>query len=147
MKQVTLITLLLVLCSAIGACDAYAQSAINVNIGKIRNNKGVCCVLLFTDPSAFPGDAKRAIASKVIKAEKGVRNIRFEKIPPGTYAIAVIHDENEDGLLNTNFLGIPKEGYGASNNNLPMTSAPKFSGSSFTISGKDKTLEIGLKYY
>lgn len=127
--------------------SSKAQSTITININNVRNSNGVCCVLLFSNPSAFPGDARKAVASKVVKAQKGLRNIQFEKIPPGTYAVAVIHDENGDGKLNTNFFGIPKEGYGASNNNLPMTSAPKFSGSSFTVSGKDKTLDIGLKYF
>ena len=41
---------------------------------------------------------------------------QFNDIPPGTYAIAVFHDENANGKLDKNFLGIPCEGYGASNN-------------------------------
>lgn len=138
------VVLLVLLLSAYGA---HAQSAVDVNIRKIRNGKGVCCVVLFADAVAFPGAYTKAVASKVVRARAGEEKVRFEKIPAGTYAIAVIHDENEDGKLNTNFIGIPTEGYGASNNRLPLASAPKFSMSSFTVTGKDKSVDIDLKYF
>lgn len=123
-----------------------AQHAITVTVNNLRNSNGVCNIALYNNAGSFLDPAK-AIHGKIVKAAKGKVTARFDNIPAGTYAVAVIHDENNDKKLNTNFLGIPKEGYGASNNNLPMTSAPKFTASSFTVSKGDQALSINLKYY
>lgn len=71
----------------------------------------------------------------------------FEKLPPGTYAIAVHHDENDNRKLDTNLLGIPQEGYGVSNNHIPALSAPTWQESKFTVeAGKTVELSIALRY-
>ena len=63
-------------------------------------------------------------------------------ITPGTYAIAVFHDENSNGRLDT-MLGIPREGFGFSNNPPLRPRAPRFSECSFTVSGKiDVPIEL-----
>lgn len=123
-----------------------AQHAITVTVTNVRNGNGVCNIALYNKADGFL-DATKAVAGKVVKATKGRVTARFDNVPAGTYAVAVIHDENSDKKLNTNFLGIPKEGYGASNNNLPMTSAPKFAASSFAVAKGDQALSIDLKYY
>jgi uncharacterized protein (DUF2141 family) len=68
----------------------------------------------------------------------------FLNIPPGTYALAVIHDENMNGKLDTNWLGIPKEGYGFSNAAKATLGAPSFSAASFRYDGQDMELTISL---
>jgi uncharacterized protein (DUF2141 family) len=70
----------------------------------------------------------------------------FLDIPPGTYALAVIHDENMDGELRTNWLGVPKEGYGFSNDAKASMSAPSFEAASFTYDGQKLDLTIKLNY-
>jgi len=60
----------------------------------------------------------------------------FEDIVPGTYAFAVIHDENMNGKLDTNSLGVPKEGYGFSNDAKTSLGAPSFSAASLLSDGK-----------
>jgi uncharacterized protein (DUF2141 family) len=60
----------------------------------------------------------------VLKIRETQARCDFEDIPPGTYALAVIHDENMNGKLDTNWLGIPKEGYGFSNAVKAMRGAP-----------------------
>jgi uncharacterized protein (DUF2141 family) len=59
-------------------------------------------------------------------------SFEFSDIKPGKYAIAVIHDENCNGKLDTNMFGIPKEGYGFSSGAEVTMSAPSFSDAVFS---------------
>ena len=71
----------------------------------------------------------------------------FEDIPPGTYALVVLHDENMNGKLDTNWLGIPKEDYGFSNNAKASLGPPSFSAASFTYDGTGLDLTVALRYW
>ena len=126
--------------------QGLAQGSLSITMRNVKNNKGVCTVALYNNASDFPGDYKNAVRSAVVPASKGVLTVQFDHLPPGVYAVAVIHDENNDGRLNTNFLGVPAEGYGASNNHLPSMSAPKFSESCFIMPATNKELSIDLRY-
>ena len=123
-----------------------AQSSVTVTLSNVRNANGSCNVAMYTSQSAFL-NPKMAYRSKVVKAQKGAVKVTFEDVPAGNYAIAVIHDENNDANLNTNMIGIPKEGYGASNNNLPWTSAPSFSKAVFQLGNGSREMVINLRYY
>jgi uncharacterized protein (DUF2141 family) len=70
----------------------------------------------------------------------------FESIPPGTYAMVVVHDENMNGKLDTNWLGRPKEGYGFSNDAKSLARAPSFSDASFAYDGQNVNLTMTLRY-
>ena len=70
----------------------------------------------------------------------------FVGIPPGTYAIIVIHDENRNGKLDTNWLGVPKEDYGFSNDAEAFLSAPSFSAATFRYDGGTLDLTIPHHY-
>ena len=82
----------------------------------------------------------------VIKIRKTQARCDFEDIPPGTYATAVIHDENMNGKLDTNRIGIPTEGYGFSNGAHALLGAPSFSAASFRHDGGMLDLTITLRY-
>jgi uncharacterized protein (DUF2141 family) len=81
-----------------------------------------------------------------INIRKSQARCDFEDIPPGTYAIAVVHDENMNGKLDTNLLGIPTEGYAFSNDAKGLLGAPSFSAASFPYDGRDLELTISLHY-
>jgi uncharacterized protein (DUF2141 family) len=57
----------------------------------------------------------------------------FLDLPAGTYAISIFHDAKDDGVLNTNVLGMPREGYGFSNNHTYATHPASFEESHFTV--------------
>ncbi len=99
---------------------------------------------LFTHPRGFPQQAQNAFAVKSVPASKGKVLVSFTGIPAGTCAVAVYHDTNNDGKLNTNALGIPKEAYGFSNNVRPMFSAPSFKEAGIVLD-KSHAISIGLK--
>lgn len=82
----------------------------------------------------------------VIKVRDKEARCDFEDIPPGTYALAVIHNENMNGKLDTNWIKIPTEGYGFSNDAKGLRGAPSFSAASFQYDGQNLGLTIGLHY-
>ena len=82
----------------------------------------------------------------VIKIRDAQARCDFLSIPPGTYALGVVHDENMNGKLDTKWLGIPKEGYGFSNDAKVFLSAPSFSAAGFPYDEQDLELTIRLHY-
>lgn len=69
--------------------------------------------------------------------------IVYFDLPPGEYAVAIYHDVNNNQKLDKNFLGIPKEPYGFSNNFRPRFAPPKFEDCAFDLSST-KTLIVNL---
>jgi uncharacterized protein (DUF2141 family) len=120
---------------------------IHVQILNIRNSTGTVACALFESPDGFPIEFLRSATNvMIIKIRKTQARCDFEDIPPGTYAIAVIHDENMNGKLETNWLGVPKEGYGFSNDATSVVGAPSFSAASFAYDGRSLDLTMSLHY-
>jgi uncharacterized protein (DUF2141 family) len=120
---------------------------IHVKILNIRNSNGPVACALFESPDGFPTEYLHfATNIMVIKVRDKQARCDFLDIPPGTYALIVVHDENMNSKLDTNWLGVPTEGYGFSNDAEAMLSAPSFSAASFPYDGKDMTLTISLNY-
>lgn len=130
--------------------NGFAQAecpAINVKIQNIGNNTGVIACAIFESPEGFPNKFLKFAAKVMITQIKGKNaSFVFSDIKPGKYAISVIHDENYDGELETNWLGIPKEGYGFSSGAEASLSAPSFSDAEFTYDGGDLQMSIDLNY-
>ncbi len=120
---------------------------IHVEIANIENSTGTVACALFESPEGFPAEflhsATHIMMMKILDTKA---RCSFLDIPPGTYALAVIHDENMDGKLNTNFLGVPSEGYGFSSGAEAGMSAPSFEAASFSYGGENLDLTIKLTY-
>lgn len=129
---------------------AFAQTpcpGIHVKVLNIRNSTGTVACALFESEAGFPTEFLRSATNiMVIKIRDTQARCDFEDIPPGTYALAVIHDENMDGKLDTNWLGVPTEGYGFSNDAKASLGAPSFSAASFPYDGRNLDLTISLAY-
>lgn len=124
----------------------FSQGKINAVVKGFENNRGVCRACLFDTESAFAGKGK-PIVCKEVSINSQEASIVFEHIPQGSYAIALFHDENNNARMDKNFLGIPKEGYGASKNKLPFAAAPKFEENKFVVTnGFVTNLTIKLRY-
>lgn len=132
------------------APDAASQPAcpgIHVKILNIQNSSGTVACALFEAPQGFPKDFLRMATNvMIIKIRKDQARCDFEDIPPGTYAMAVIHDANMNGELDTDWLGIPTEGYGFSNDAQGLVGAPSFSAASFRYNGENIELTMTLHY-
>ncbi len=143
------------LCAVLGFASsfpamAFAQSScagIHVQILDIRNSDGAVACALFEAPEGFPKKfLKFATNIMMIKIQDTQARCNFLDIAPGTYALAVIHDENMNGELDTNWLGVPKEGYGFSSDAEASMSAPSFEAASFQYDGQELDLTITLNY-
>jgi len=120
---------------------------IHVKVLDIRNSTGTVACALFESAEGFPVEfLKSATNIMVIKVRKSQARCDFEDIPPGTYALGVIHDENMNGKLDLNPLGIPREGYGFSNDAKAWFGAPSFSTASFQYDGRTLDLTIDMHY-
>jgi uncharacterized protein (DUF2141 family) len=99
-----------------------------------------------SDPRVYPDCEKgRPIRSQKAPISNGKVVLTYTGLKDGVYAIAAIHDENGNGKLDTNFLGIPTEGIGISNNPQLM-GAPKFDEAKFSITG-NAAIAISMKYF
>ena len=129
---------------------AVAQSpcpGIHVKVLNIRNSTGTVACALFESPAGFPIEYLRfATNIMVIKIRDTQARCDFLDIPPGTYALAVIHDENTNGKFDTNWMGVPTEGYGFSNDAKALLGAPSFSAASFQYGRQNLELTISLHY-
>ena len=144
--SLTFAWLLLLDCSVVAA-EVPDCRAMHVTILNIRNNIGTVDCALFDAPKGFPVQVLRsAMRLLVMKIRKTEARCDFEDIPSGTYALVVLHDENRNGKLDISWIGIPKEGYGFSNDAKGSFGAPSFSAASFFYDGKDLDLKIALRY-
>ena len=125
---------------------AGAQSRIVVEIRNFRNETGICIICLYDNAGAFSGKGEPLRTLRVPVSNKAVSAV-FDNIPSGTYAISVIHDANSNNRFDTNFMGIPTEGYGASQNKLPFAAAPRFDENKFSVNAStDAAVNIRLRY-
>jgi uncharacterized protein (DUF2141 family) len=124
---------------------SQSTSTVLLEVSSFKNTRGNLNCRLFIKPSDFP-DGEGILSVRVPIAGPNT-SCTFSNVEPGTYAVAVVHDENSDGKLDKNFVGVPSEGYGVSNNKTYALSAPKWDESVFTIvPSESKTLQVKLRY-
>lgn len=122
---------------------ASPTTRLDVDVTNMRSAKGLIRVCLTADPDNFPNCVDDARAStKSVPASQ--HDMAFEALPPGRYALAVIHDENGNSKLDT-FAGIPREGFGFSQNPAIRFGPPKFSSARFEIAGPTRQ-SVRMKY-
>jgi uncharacterized protein (DUF2141 family) len=124
-----------------------ANTTLTIRVIGARNDKGKIRVALFRSAEGFPGDASKAfrLENAPIDPHTLSSQIVLTGIPSGQYAVSLFHDENMNEKLDKNFMGIPKEGYGASNNPGRKMRAPTFEEARFSHQ-TDQSLEIKLIY-
>lgn len=115
--------------------QAVHTSEVRVEIVGLRDGRGLVHICLTRDPRTFPDCKEAGAFHATIKAEAGPLHYEFRSVPTGSYAIAVFHDANADGKLNT-MLGIPTEGFAFSRNPAMRPRAPRFNEASFESNGR-----------
>lgn len=108
----------------------FSQINVVVEIAPLRNNDGqVFLELNDENEEIIKGYSEKIVNNKCI--------VVLENLKPGKYAFKYFHDENSDEKINTNFMGIPKEGYGFSNNAKGKFGPPSFEKMIFEIEQSD----------
>jgi uncharacterized protein (DUF2141 family) len=139
------LSLALALAVATPALARDDASSLRLEVSTLRSAKGTLNCRLFTDATGFPdGEGARTVRAAITGTQA---TCVFDELPPGAYAVAVVHDENGNGRLDKNFLGIPTEGYGVSNNRTYAASSPTWDESRFTVAAREPAvLRVNLRY-
>lgn len=124
---------------------ASAPGSVTADVTGLRSAKGQILVCMTMRPDLFTKCDKDPAARKLAVPTAQARSIRFDGVPPGTYAIALVHDENGNNKLDTSF-GLPKEGFGFSRNPVIRFGPPKFAEVHFTVGAGEAAQAIRVKY-
>jgi uncharacterized protein (DUF2141 family) len=113
----------------------------------LRNSKGSFRCALFTSGDGFPKQHEKAVMSTSPAIVAGRAVCRFSDVPVGAYAVAVLHDENNNMKMDNAQTGMPIEGFGASNDVEPgPMSPPSFTDAVFKFDGKALQMTVLVRY-
>jgi len=112
---------------------------ITVVMTNFRNEKGRAQVTLFNSEKGFPLDPSYAYMTKTAA-------IKFIGVPLGEYAICAIHDWDMDGDFDRNWLFLPGEGWGTSNDVGGFFGPGNYHDSRFILDSTDATINIIIHY-
>ncbi len=125
------------------ALGQNAQAAvIRVHFVGLPSNSGRISCAIFNSADGFPSDSSAAAGKVRAPIENMAGTCDFPNLPAGTYAVAVYQDEHETGQLTKNFLGIPTEAYGFSNDAHGTFGPAPFNAAAFSYPGG--TMEITI---
>jgi uncharacterized protein (DUF2141 family) len=125
---------------------AHADTAtLTVHIRGVESDEGVLGCRIFAEGANFPDGG--GLAGLTVAIADGSGTCTFRGLAAGTYAVAVMHDANRNGKLDKNFVGIPTEGYGVSNNRTYAMAAPRWSESALLLAaGQTRAITVKLRY-
>lgn len=127
----------------LAAAGTVAAADLTVEVADIRVQAGQLKLAVVDSADGWDGKAK-AVAGEALTPTGATATFRFKDLPPGTYAVQVMHDENGNGKLDTNFVGMPTEGYGFSNNPRVMRK-PTWDEARFELGPDGTTVAVQLR--
>ncbi|MCS7034708.1 MAG: DUF2141 domain-containing protein [Phycisphaerae bacterium] len=128
------------------ASDDEQAATLTIHVIDLRNRKGTLLFQVFATEKGFPTDSRNAVCAHVRPADTD--RVEFTcRLPPGQYAASVLHDENGNGQMDRNLFGIPREGYGVTNNPKPRFRAATFREALFNLPPEGASLTISLQYF
>ena len=136
-----LLLIFAILLSGILTTNAQEETFdLTIQISGLNSDKGTLLIALYDKKENF---LKKIFKGNAIKIKDKKSEVTFNKVPKGEYAVSFIHDVNDNKKMDTNFLGIPKEDYGCSNNARGFIGPPKYDDAKFNLdSNKSITIKI-----
>ncbi|RZS93323.1 DUF2141 domain-containing protein [Aquimarina brevivitae] len=126
--------------SFISNAQESQEHTITITVPNVNNNDGKVLFALYTEDTFM----KRApIQTAAGEIKNGKTTVTFTNVPQGEYGITCVHDANNNGKMDFEANGMPKENYGVSNNNMSY-GPPSWNDAKFTVNQEDLTLEIRL---
>ena len=136
--------ILSVLFSSFFPFGVRAQRSLEITVENIKDIKGSMRVGIYNNEKDFPD---KPAEGKVVRVSGETLTVLFERVQPGDYAISIFHDENNNGELDTNAVGIPKEGFAFGNNAMGMFGPPSFDKAKITIANENLKHTLRLKHF
>lgn len=132
------------LMSATLFCSSLVAAELTVVASPIRTTTGEIGCAIYSSANGFPMESSKAIKSQWIPTKGEAVRCRFTDLPSGQYAVAISLDENGNRKTDTNFLGMPREAWGVSNNVRPSLRPPTFDEAMIRIEA-NKSYEINVE--
>ena len=121
-------------------------TAITVRVEGVEGSAGLLRISLFRSAEGFPERSELAARTASLEPSGPSADVLFDDLTAGDWAVAVLHDENRNEKLDRNFLGIPKEGVGASNDAVRF-GLPKFERARVAVPPEGATVVVKIKYW
>lgn len=118
-----------------------AAVPLQIEVAGLRKDQGQLLLKLVDSVEAYDGKGKSVAGEK--RAASGTSQSFSFDVPAGRYAVMVVHDENDNGKMDSNILGIPSEAYGFSNNPRVMRK-PTFEETAFELPADGASIKIEL---
>jgi uncharacterized protein (DUF2141 family) len=146
MRSMISLVLLSFLAAAADAPATQPEGALlRIRVVDARSTRGQMIFGVFNQPAGFPSVKEKSINWQIKPATD---SLVFEcRLPPGKYSASVLHDENNSHDMDKNFIGIPKEGYGVTNNPKPRRRAATFREAQFDVPPESAELTISMQYF
>lgn len=127
-----------------GFLVSWSQSTCNLKVTfkGLSSDKGKLFVAVYNHKDNF---LKTEFKGEITDVKDGKAFAIFKNLPNGVYAVSSFHDENNNGKLDTNFLGIPKEPHACSNNAKGSFGPPKFKDAKFSLEKQNTVININYK--
>jgi uncharacterized protein (DUF2141 family) len=119
---------------------------VSVTVGGLRSAKGVVRACMTGDAARFPKCAGDAAAHRLVVPASTNLTLTFRGVAPGRYAIALLHDENDNGRADRALGMVPKEGFGFSRDAPVRMAPPKYADAAFAVDAEDLSLAIRMRY-
>ena len=133
--QLPRVGLFLMLCASFGANgEAPDGATVELQLSGLRDASGNIYIAVYNSEDAWLGDTT-VLQKKVVIAEALDGDIVRAglHLQPGEYAFSIFYDSNNNGKLDTNFIGIPKEPLAMSNNARPKFGPPRYEDADFVV--------------
>lgn len=145
MKYLSFFILMIILLGFSSASICSKRGDIVITVRSCKSDRGKIMIALYNSSDTYMRE-KRALRKKVVKISNQTAQIHFEGLPYGNYAFVLFHDENSNLKFDKNIVGVPKEGYGFSNNARGTFGPPSFEKSRFTLATWKYKTEVSLQY-
>lgn len=124
---------------------APKTATITIKVTGFRNDTGKAGFALYNSPAGF--DKDETFREGIVSLSKRTATITFRDVPLGAYRAGAFHDENNNGKLDENMMGIPTEGVGLSNNpKISVTNIPTFDKIKFNVGAGEQAIEFKIQY-
>lgn len=125
--------LLLFMLISVSTADAVSTGKIKVEVLNIQSYSGSIQIKLYNSEENYKNASANPYKCKIIKADGNQTQVTFDDLPYGKYAVVILHDVNNNGKLDKNFIGKPTEPYAFSRNFKPNNKKPDFDDISFDL--------------
>lgn len=117
-----------------------------IDISKLRSTKGAVLACMTTNSKIFPRCREDPASYRTVVKANAAQQLVFKNVKPGRYAIALLHDENNNGKADRALGMMPTEGFGFSRDAKVRMGPPSFKSAAFDYAGPTKSMAIKMRY-